>query len=47
MSNIAHGFTVTLHYTFQELGVPAAAMSNNDHLQLPHKFEENMLKLQQ
>ena len=39
MSNIAHGFTVTLHYTFQELGVPAAAMSNND-LQLSHKFGE-------
>ena len=39
MSYIAHGFTVTLHYTFQELGVPAAAMSNND-LQLSHKFGE-------
>ena len=46
MSDIAHGFTVTLHDTFQEFEVPAAVMSNNDHLQLSHKFEENMLKLQ-
>ena len=42
MSDIA----VTLHDNFQDFGVPAAVMSNND-LQLSHKFEENMLNLQQ
>ena len=39
-----HSYT-TRH--FPRFGVPAAVMSNNHHLQLSHKFEENMLNLQQ